>query len=78
MPFDSTPSRRRLLASATLHPSMPSRTTIIAIAAVIAIPLIFAAAGATQAAGLALGVILVVIGVGWTLLGSRPTDPDDD
>lgn len=57
---------------------MPSRTTIIAIAAVIAIPLIFAAAGATQAAGLALGVILVVIGVGWTLLGSRPTDPDDD
>lgn len=57
---------------------MPSRTTIIAIAAVIAIPLIFAALGATQAAGLAVGVILVAIGVGWSVLGSRPTDPDDD
>lgn len=57
---------------------MPSRTTIIAIAAVIAIPLIFAATGATQAAGLAVGVILVAIGLGWTLLGSRTSDPDDD
>jgi hypothetical protein len=57
---------------------MPSRTTIIAIAAVLAIPLIFAAIGATQAAGLAVGVILVAIGVGWTLLGSRPSDPDGD
>jgi hypothetical protein len=57
---------------------MPSRTTIIAIAAVIAIPLIFAALGATQAAGLAVGVILVAIGLGWTLLGSRTSDPGDD
>jgi hypothetical protein len=57
---------------------MPSRLTIIAIAGVIAIPLIFAAAGATQAAGLAIGVILVAIGVGWSVLGSRPTGPDDD
>ncbi|WP_445151608.1 hypothetical protein [Baekduia sp. Peel2402] len=57
---------------------MPSRTTIIAIAGVLAIPLIFAALGATQAAGLAIGVILVAIGVGWSVLGSRPTDPDDD
>lgn len=57
---------------------MPSRITVIAIAAVLAIPLIFAAAGATQAAGLAVGVILVVIGLGWTLLSSRTSDPDDD
>ncbi|HET6505641.1 MAG TPA: hypothetical protein VFG42_02520 [Baekduia sp.] len=57
---------------------MPSRTTIIAIAAVLAIPLIFAALGATRAAGLVLGVVLVVIGLGWTLLGSRTSDPGDD
>jgi hypothetical protein len=57
---------------------MPSRMTIIAIASVIAVPLIFAALGATQAAGLAVGVILVVIGLGWTLLGSRTSDPGDD
>lgn len=57
---------------------MSSRTTIIAIAAVIAIPLIFAALGATQAAGLALGVILVVVGLGWTLLGSRDAPEADD
>jgi hypothetical protein len=57
---------------------MLSRTTVIAIAAVIAVPLIFAALGATQAAGLAVGVILVVIGLGWMLLGSRTSDPDDD
>jgi hypothetical protein len=57
---------------------MPSRMTIIAIGAVIAIPLIFAALGATQVAGLAFGVILVVIGLGWTLLDSRTSDPDDD
>lgn len=57
---------------------MPNRTTIIAIASVIAIPLIFAALGATQAAGLAIGVLLVAIGLGWSALGSRPTDPDDD
>lgn len=57
---------------------MPSRPTILAIAAVIAIPLIFAAAGATQAAGLALGVLLVLIGLGWTLLSSGTNDRDDD
>jgi hypothetical protein len=55
---------------------MPSRVAIIAIAAVIAVPLIFAALGATQTAGLAVGVVLVVIGVGWTLLDER--DADDD
>lgn len=57
---------------------MPSRTTIIAIAAVIAIPLIFAALGATQVAGLAIGVILVAIGLGWTMASSRTSDPGDD
>jgi hypothetical protein len=59
---------------------MPGRTTIIAIASVIAIPLIFAALGATQAAGLALGVILVAIGLGWSAIGSRrpPGGTDDD
>ena len=49
---------------------MPGRTTmIIIIGAVIAIPLIFAALGASQSAGLAFGVLLVVVGLGWTLLG---------
>jgi hypothetical protein len=57
---------------------MPTRTTIIAIAAVIAIPLIFAALGATQAAGLALGVLLVVAGLGWSAIGSRSAPADDD
>jgi hypothetical protein len=56
---------------------MPNRTTILAIGAVIAIPLIFAALGAGQDAGLAFGVVLVVVGIGWTLVGSRP-DGDGD
>ncbi|HEV7494849.1 hypothetical protein [Baekduia sp.] len=50
---------------------MPSRTTLIIIGAVIAIPLIFAALGASQAAGLVFGVLLVVVGLAWTLAGSR-------
>lgn len=51
---------------------MPGRTTmIIIIGAVIAIPLIFAALGASQSAGLAFGVLLVVVGLGWSLVGSR-------
>lgn len=50
---------------------MPSRTTVIIIGAVIAIPLIFAALGASQAAGLVFGVLLVALGLGWTLLGAR-------
>jgi hypothetical protein len=50
---------------------MPSRTTTLIIGAVIAIPLIFAALGASQAAGLVFGVLLVVLGLGWSLLGSR-------
>lgn len=57
---------------------MPERTTIIAIGAVIAIPLIFAALGATQAAGLALGVILVAGGLGWSAIASRRAPDADD
>ena len=50
---------------------MPGRLTIIIIGAVIAIPLLFAALGASQDAGLAFGVALVVVGVGWSVVGSR-------
>ena len=50
---------------------MPSRTTLIIIGAVIAIPLIFAALGASSSTGLALGVLLVAVGLGWSLIGSR-------
>jgi hypothetical protein len=50
---------------------MPNRLTVLAVGAVIAVPLIFAALGASQAAGLAFGIALVVVGVAWMLLGSR-------
>ena len=50
---------------------MPSRATVIIIGAVIAIPLIFASLGASRSAGLAFGVLLVAVGLGWTLFGSR-------
>jgi hypothetical protein len=50
---------------------MPSRTVILVIGAVIAIPLLFAALGASQSAGLVFGVLLVVVGLAWTLAGSR-------
>jgi hypothetical protein len=50
---------------------MPSRTIILAIALVIAIPLLFAALGASQDAGLAFGVVLVVVGLGWSAFGAR-------
>jgi hypothetical protein len=52
-------------------PCMPSRTIILAIALVIAIPLLFAALGASQDAGLAFGVVLVVVGLGWSAFGAR-------
>ena len=35
----------------------------------IAIPLIFAVLGASESAGIIFGVLLVVVGLGWTLLG---------
>jgi len=48
-----------------------SRTFIIAIAAVIAIPILFAALGASRDAGLAFGILLVVVGLGWSVAESR-------
>jgi type III secretory pathway component EscS len=57
---------------------MGSRATVIAVGAIIAIPLIFAALGAGQDAGLAFGVVLVVVGVAWMLLGSRAGGGDRD
>jgi hypothetical protein len=57
---------------------MPSRFLVIAVGAVIAIPLIFAALGAGQDAGLAFGVVLVVIGVAWMIVGSRGDDGAED
>jgi hypothetical protein len=50
------------------------RRLIAAIGLVIAAPLIFAAAGATQSAGLIVGVILVVVGIGAGLIGARRAD----
>jgi hypothetical protein len=47
------------------------RRLILAIGLVLAAPLIFAAAGATQRAGLAVGVVLVVVGVVIGLAGAR-------
>jgi hypothetical protein len=50
---------------------VPSRTTLIIIGAVIAIPLIFAALGASRSAGLVFGVLLVAVGLCWSLVSSR-------
>jgi hypothetical protein len=50
---------------------MNRRLAILVIGSVIAIPLIFASLGASQDAGLAFGVLLVVVGLGWSLIGSR-------
>ena len=44
---------------------MPSRNLVLAIGAVLALPLIFAAAGGSRAAGIGIGVLLVVVGVGY-------------
>jgi hypothetical protein len=55
---------------------MPHRVLVIAIGAVIALPLIFAALGAGQDAGLVIGVVLVALGLGWSLLGSRGGEED--
>jgi hypothetical protein len=54
---------------------VPGRGIVIAIGLVIAAPLIFAALGATERAGLIVGVVLVVVGIGASLAGSRR--PDD-
>jgi hypothetical protein len=57
---------------------MPNRTTLIAIGAVIAIPLIFAALGASRGAGLVLGGLLVAVGLGWSAIGSRGARDEDE
>jgi hypothetical protein len=55
------------------------RRFILAIGLVVAAPLIFAAAGATQRAGLVVGVVLVVVGIGMGLVGAgRARDGDRD
>jgi hypothetical protein len=54
---------------------MPGRGVVIGIGLVIAAPLIFAAFGATQPAGLAVGIVLVVVGSGAWAAGAR--GPDD-
>jgi hypothetical protein len=54
---------------------MPGRGVVIGIGLVIAAPLIFAAFGATQPAGLAVGIVLVVVGIGAWAAGAR--GPDD-
>jgi hypothetical protein len=57
---------------------VPGRGIILAIGAVIAAPLIFAAFGASQRAGLIIGVVLVVVGIGASLVGSRRADDDGE
>jgi hypothetical protein len=71
--------KRRRHVDAGLSPSqaMPSATTVTAIAAVITIPLIFTLLGAGRDAGLIIGVVLVAVGVAWSVIGSRgPSDQD--
>jgi hypothetical protein len=53
------------------------RGLILASGVVIAAPLIVAALGATQRAGLIVGVVLVVLGLGGMLVGSRRVDDGD-
>jgi hypothetical protein len=48
---------------------------LLLIAAVISLPILFALVGGTHDAGLAIGVVLVVVGVASGILGSRA--PDD-
>jgi hypothetical protein len=54
-----------------VRPTVPDRRLLIAIAAVIALPIFFAALGGGSGAGLAVGVVLVAAGIGWMLLGQR-------
>jgi hypothetical protein len=56
---------------------MPGRLGIIAIGAIIAIPAIFAALGGGHDVGLVFGIVLVVVGVAWMLLGSRDSGGSD-
>jgi hypothetical protein len=56
---------------------MPDRRLVIAIAAVIALPILFASLGAGQGAGLLIGVALVAVGLGSMLVAGR-RDPGDE
>jgi hypothetical protein len=47
------------------------RRFILAIAAIIALPIIFAVAGGGRGVGVAIGVILVVVGIVSGVLGTR-------
>ena len=55
---------------------MPGRFVVIGIGLVIAAPLIFAAFGGTQRAGLIVGAVLVAIGIVVSFAGTR--HPDDE
>jgi hypothetical protein len=57
---------------------MRSTRTLTAIAAVITIPLIFTLVGGGRAAGLIVGVVLVVAGVAWSAIGSRGRSDGDE
>jgi hypothetical protein len=57
---------------------VPGRGIVVAIGLVIAAPLIFAAFGASQRAGLIVGVVLVVVGIGAMLVGARRPDDGGD
>jgi hypothetical protein len=56
---------------------MPDRRLIIAIAAIIALPIVFAALGAGAGAGIVVGAVLVAAGVG-SMLVSAVRDRDDE
>jgi hypothetical protein len=55
---------------------MPDRRLLAAIGAVIALPILVASFGAGRGAGLAIGVVLVVVGVG-SMLVSNARGRDD-
>ena len=50
---------------------MPNRTVLLAIAAVIALPILFAVAGGGSDTGLIIGIVLVVVGIVSGLAGAR-------
>jgi hypothetical protein len=47
-----------------------------AVAVIVCIPVLFASFGARGEIGIVIGVVLMVAGLAWTLLGSRGTDDD--
>jgi hypothetical protein len=53
---------------------MPDRRLLIAIGAVIALPILFASLGAGRGAGLIIGVVLVAIGIGSMLVSTARRD----